>query len=389
VLGGGKALPLAIAAAAAFAIVAVGLLGALLGRSQPEAPSREPLAAVVPEPPPVLPPPMPEPAAPMAFPMPPPVEFPPPEPIVLERPEPMQPPMPRAGALEANVEPPGRYKVGDVVRQTVLVSRKTAYQVAGVDFTFSADYQFESSILIAKVNADGSMAAVQTIAAAKLLDADGNSKPSLADAVSKAPGMKFDLAIASDGTVTALEGLMDPLRVDRKDDELSRSLRLGTLLDADGWKELAGLTFFQPGTPLKPKATWNRPTRHDWGPLGDWSGKTVFASAGRSAGRGTLERIDFRHDLSHRAPKAGADRELPIRIVKAEFRTVAAGGAILFDPAMARTSSADELFHVRGSLIVTLDGLNAAVGLDERQAFRIVIDQPKEQALVGQPPRMP
>ncbi len=383
VLGEGRALPLAIAAATAFALVAVGLLGALLGSSRP-APAPVPVAQAVP--PEAIPDPAPA-IAPEPVPPPPVVPEPAPMPVVPPPPpEPMPVPMPRAGALEATIEPPGRYKVGDVVRQAVVVSRRSTYTVAGVDLASSADYRLESSIVIAKVNADGSLAATQTIATAKLVDADRDSKAGLTAALEKAQGMKFGIAVAADGSVTAIEDLADPIRVERKDDDPTRSFRLSALVDADGWKELAGLTFFQPGAPLKPKASWTRPAAHEWGPLGRWSGRTVYLSAGRPAGRGALERIDYRHDLSHAPPKAGADAALPIRIAKADFRTVAAGGAILFDSATARTVSADELFHVRGSLAVALDGLIAPVAVEERQSFQLVIGEPKEQELQGRPP---
>ncbi len=377
VLGEGRALPLALAAAAAFAVVAVGLLGALIGSTRP-APVAQAVAPEVPPPPaPTIVPELAPPAPPMLVPA--------PEPMPVPLPPPPSP-MPRAGALEASVEPPGRYKVGDVVRQAVLVSRRSKYTVAGVDLASSSDYRLDSSIVIAKVNADGSLAAMQTIATAKLLDADRDSKAGLAAALEKAQGRKFGIAIAADGSATAIEGLDDPIRVERKDDDPTRSFRLSALVDADGWKELAGLTFFQPGAQLKPKSTWAKPAAHEWGLLGRWSGRTLFASMGRSAGRGALERIDFRHDLSHAPPAAGADGALPIRIAKADFRTVAAGGAILYDPATARTASADELFHVRGSLAVALDGLIAPVTVEERQSFQLVIGEGREQELLGRPP---
>jgi hypothetical protein len=389
VLGEGRALPLAIAAATACAVVAVGLLGALLGSSRRPAEPLAQAAPAVPAPilaPEVAPPPAPPVVEPL--PIPPVLAVPEPEPMVVPpQPEPMAQPMPRAGVLQAAIEPPGRYKVGDVVRQAVLVTRRSTYNIAGVDLASASVYRLDSSIVVTKVNADGSLVATQTIATAKLVDADRDSKAGLAAALEKAQGMKFEIAVAPDGSAT-VNGLADPIRVERKDDDPTRSFRLSALLDADAWKELAGLTFFQPGAPLKPKATWSRPAAHEWGPLGRWSGKTVYASAGRTPGRGALERIDYRHDLAH-APKAGADNGLPIHVAKADFRTVAAGGAILYEPATARTVSADELFQVRGSLIVTLEGLNATIAVEERQSFQMVIGEPKEQALIGRPPAAP
>ena len=393
--GSGRALSVAIAVAAGFAVVAVGLLGALIGsRRTPEIRSNEPVAQVAVEPAPI-----PKPAVIPDLPIfdPPPVEpMPPaPEPVIPPKPEPVPVPpapavRPRAGTLESNVEPAGRYRVGDVIRQEVSFARKSAYQIAGVDLGQSAEYGFQSSIVIAKVRADGSLVAVQTIGSTKLIAADADMKANLTDALEKVQGTKFEIAVAPNGEITGLEGLKDPVRIARSKDaaDPTQSLRLWSLLDSDAWKELAGLTFFQPGQPLKPKASWSKPAEHDWGPLGRWSGKTVFLASGKPA-KSKLERIDFRHDLSHRPPTAEAQKDLPIHLAKADFRIVAAGGAILYDPATSRATAADELFRVRGSLIATLEGLNAVIAMEETQAFRLIVGEPKEQALVGRPPASP
>ena len=50
--------------------------------------------------------------------------------------------------------------------------------------------------------------------------------------------------------------------------------------------------------------------------------------------------------------------------------------------------SADELFHVRGSLAVALDGLIAPVTVEERQSFQLVVGEGKEQELFGRPPAL-
>lgn len=390
---GGRPVRLALAVAAAFAVLAVGLLGALIGtRRAFEERRSEPIAEAVPVPIVRQPDPDPVPQPADVVPVPPmrPAAIPDLPPEVPPAPPPHLPAPPRAGALEATIEPAGHYKVGDVIRQDVLFSRSSSYQIAGVDLAQSAEYAIQSSIEIAKVNADGSMVAVQTVDATRLIRSDAEMKAELADALDKAKGTKFELAIAPNGDVTALDGLKDPIRVKRGNDaDPSRSLRLWSLLDADAWKELAGLTFFQPGQPLKPKASWSRSTQHDWGPLGKWDGKTLFVAAGKQPGRGQLERIDYRHDLAHVPPKAGADRDLPIRISKADFRIVSAAGAILYDPGTSRATMADEWFRVRGSLIVTLDGLNATIAMEEQQAFRLTIGEPKVRDLVGRPPADP
>src|SRR5262249_7447735 len=156
----------------------------------------------------------------------------------------------------------------------------------------------------------------QKITAARLLDADPAIRPTLAEALQKAVGAEFEIAVGSGGEVTSLKGPKDPVRVLAGNNAAGPTLRLWSLLDADAWKEISGLTFFQPDRPLKAGEKWSRRMSHDWGPLGSWTGQTTFRSAGERAG---LARIDYGHEMTYRPPGDAKD-ELPFRVLRAEFK---------------------------------------------------------------------
>jgi hypothetical protein len=112
---------------------------------------------------------------------------------------------------------------------------------------------------------------------------------------------------------------------------------------------------------------------HGWGPLGSWSGKTVYAAAGKQAGR---ERIVYAHQVKYQPPD-GASRGLPFQVQKADFKPLTAEGAILFDADKGKVAAAEESFRVRGSLVVSVAGTEAAIEMDETQHFLLRILEQK------------
>ena len=148
-------------------------------------------------------------------------------------------------------------------------------------------------------------------------------------------------------------------------------------------KELAAVTLLQPQSRTEGE-TWNRPIAHDWGPLGGWGGRTTYRVNGKQSG---MDRIDFRHALTYRQPKPGAGDDLPLRVVRAEFRSPSATGSVLYDAAAGRVTRAEETFQVRGRVVVSAITSDAVVDLDERQDFQLVIREPKHRVLKGVPKR--
>ena len=269
------------------------------------------------------------------------------------------------------------YKVGDTFTQEVMVTRKSVFRVAGLDVEKWAQYSITSSFTITKVEPDGSLVAEQTIQGGKLLDADPDMKGPVTDALEKTKGVKFEVTVRSDGVVKEIKGLKDAVQIRQGPDvAVGQSLRLWSLLDSDAWKELDGLTFFQPeevspGAP--PLKKWTRPTTHDWGALGSWGGQTVYTKGGKQPGKPGLTRFEYRHDLKYKAPEAGAVSSLPLKIMKSDFKLQTAGGVIGFNTTARKVAAAEEAFRVRGTVLASLAGIEVQIDLEEQQGFRVTM----------------
>ncbi|HEX4609431.1 MAG TPA: hypothetical protein VH092_14635 [Urbifossiella sp.] len=278
------------------------------------------------------------------------------------------------------------YRVGETFDQEVTVTRRSVLSVLGTGVPQTAAYTFTSRLAIEAVGPDGSLVVRQRVETTRLGDCDPASRGVLEDALKKTKDATFEITVGAAGEVTGLKGLGDPVRVDAKNDPIGgQSLRVSSLLDADGWKELAGLTFFRPDRPLAVGEKWARPMTHSWGALGSWYGRTRYTAVGRRDG---AERVEYAHEMTYRPP-AGGGMELPFRILRAEFKPEAAGGAIRYDAARGRVTAAEESFRVRGVLVVSAAGVEAAVEMEESQGFRLRIMEPGARALEGQNPTAP
>jgi hypothetical protein len=297
------------------------------------------------------------------------------------RPVPQFPEPPRVGKLVT--EPAGRYKVGDTFGQDVTVTRASAFGILGIVTSQGAEYSLTSRCEVTAVNADGSITVTQTVQAGKLLDASADMKEPLTDALKKAVGAKVEMAIAQNGKVTALKGLDDPLQLKVGRDAERQTLRLWSVLDADAWKELAGLTFFQPDKPGV-DTKWTRDFAHDWGPLGSWLGRTDYQTAKKPDKDGT-HKVGYVHAISHRPAKGGGN--LPVAFTNVSFPSVQAGGAIKYDPKVNRVTTAEELFHVRGGVTAAFGGADATVEVEEKQLFRLAVSEVVPRQLVGEKPK--
>lgn len=277
-----------------------------------------------------------------------------------------------------DVLPGARYKVGDTFTQEVLVTRKSLFRVAGLDVEKWARYAITSSFTIIQIDPEGSLMAEQTILSGQLLDADPDMKEPITAALGKIKGTRLEVTVRANGEVAELKGLKDAVQVRTGPDvAVGQSLRLWSLLDSDAWKELNGLTFFQPEQPSPgdlPLKKWSRPTTHDWGALGSWSGQTKYALVGKQApAKPGLARYEYRHDLKYQAPNAGADGTLPLKILKSDFKLVSAGGVIGYNPTVLKVAAAEEVFRVRGAVLASLAGIEVLIELEEQQAFRVTV----------------
>lgn len=375
------------------AVATVGLVAAAVAtRHRPARPETTqapppPVAAVPPvaDRQPDAKPPEPKPAAPKPA-EPKPVE---PKPAAVPEPANPVPPAgpPRVGVLQ--VEPAGRYRVGEVFEQQVVVGRTSAFGLGGgelpglglLNMSQEASYSFGSTLTVARVNADGSAVVEQKIHTAKLVTADADMRDTLADALVKSVGTKFELTIGPAGEVTKMKGFDDPIRVkiDRNPLLGGQSLRMWSLLSEDAWKGMAEVTFFQP-EPVKPGAKWARPLTHDWGPLGSWKGKTNYAPG---KPQGNTEVYDYAHDIAHQPARGGAGGLMQLEVANLRFSPPESRGTIRYDPATRRVTAAEERFHVRGKIDMSALGADVAVEVSELQTFQVTVGEGKVRDLVA------
>lgn len=147
--------------------------------------------------------------------------------------------------------------------------------------------------------------------------------------------------------------------------------QLTSVIDEDGWKELAELTFVVPPEAQRASEPWKRQMTHDWGALGSWSGITTFAP---QPPQDQIVQIAFVREMNYTVPRAGASG-LPFQIRDAAFELQQASGAITFDIAEQRVRNATENFDVRGKVSVELAGVGVQIELIERQRIEIRLSE--------------
>jgi hypothetical protein len=251
--------------------------------------------------------------------------------------------------------------------QEVVVSRVSHYGVLGTDMGQETQYSFVSRFT-AEHQAGGGLEVLQKVEAVRLDKADSSLEARLNGLLQKTRGATYRMTLSPAREVTSFSGDKEALNVLSGAGPLGgTSFLLWSFLDADGWKELAGVSFFRPRQPARDRDRWARPLTHAWGPLGRWEGQVGYAHTGRQAG---LERYDYVLDLAYRPPGPGGGG-LPFHLGRSDFRVQAARGALAYDPARRRVAAAEELFHVRGRLVVAALGVEAEVDVDEVQVFRL------------------
>jgi hypothetical protein len=253
--------------------------------------------------------------------------------------------------------------------QEVVISRRSRYLVLGAEMGQDVQYVLVSRFRVKKKDSEGGMVVEQKVEGVRLSNADPAMQAQLNALLQKTKGATFTLTVNPRREVTKFEGDSEAIQVFAGANPLGGpSFLLWSFLDRDGWKELAEVSFFQPPKSVQRGDKWERPMTHSWGPLGSWAGKVHFQSSGEQAG---LPRFDYALDLSYKPPGKGGG--LPFDIGKAEFQIQTARGAIAYQPKRRRVAAAEEHFHVRGALAVSLLGMDSVIQMDEAQVFRLRI----------------
>lgn len=248
--------------------------------------------------------------------------------------------------------------------QEVIFDRNSASATVGFEFRDHAQMAFLSSFQ-ADPNAAHLRTFVQRIEAVHLDRAADAVETSLNRLLRQARGATFRIELTTDGNMASFKGKPEALAV--AEQVPGRSLLLTSTLDADGWKELATLTFFQPPKKLPPGGQWSRDEEHAWGPLGRWTGKIVYTAPVKV---GKWRRYHYRHLLAYHPPKSGLT-ELPLLLEARQFRLLRAEGDIDYDPVRRRVVAAEEDFAVHGIFSAGALGVTVPVEGVEEQRFRV------------------
>lgn len=255
--------------------------------------------------------------------------------------------------------------------QQVDIQRNPQFAVQGVNIHQQIHYQILSSFDVYSPDANGNRKAVQTVSNATLVEADPLSQAVFTQSLAELQGRKFTYLVDKFSEVVSMEGHQDNTKTVDIQRPNSKGMLVSTVIDEDGWKELAQLTLFQPPATGRSARSFVRKTTHDWGSLGSWYGKTSFA--GRVFGRDT-KRFGYKHQLEYIPPDKEAipaNDPLPFKIDSAEFRAYEAWGEIHYNTKFQRVTSVREVFHARGTIATSMLGIASTVDVDEKQVFTI------------------
>lgn len=262
--------------------------------------------------------------------------------------------------------------------QELIVDRNPAFSMAGLK-EFKQEFKFRavSEILIKPTEKDGFRKVIQKIVAAKLLSADSISKKSLEESVKKLIGKTFTYTLDRRQKLFDFKGEVDkPKTLELKDltsisGFTGEGMMMSSVMDLDGWREMAQLTFLLPDDKKK---KWTDQMGHDWGDLGKWTGETRFEKKSKSNG---LQRIDYAHYMTY-VPNFGKSK-LPFKIDSMKFNSSEAGGRLFFDEKNKRIQSLTERFKVNGALTTSLLGTSVKMTMSETQTFKLSLHEQNPQ----------
>lgn len=252
--------------------------------------------------------------------------------------------------------------------QVVDIRREPSFSVQGLTTKQSLHYQVSSQLNVADGSSDGFTNVVQIVLDTRLLSADEVSKANFAKALEDLKRQQYTYLLNHFGEVIEFTGHKKSRATMPVDLASAAGFQLTSVIDEDGWKELAELTFVRPPPDVAPADSWQRQMSHDWGTLGSWAGLTSFEPQPATA---SISKITFVRHMNYRPPDGGGEG-IPFKISSANFTIQRASGSIDFDSVNDRVLHATEDFQVTGKVTAELTGIGVDIQLKESQ--RITID---------------
>jgi hypothetical protein len=252
-------------------------------------------------------------------------------------------------------------KPGDSFLQELIVSQNPTFNVLGIVIQSPMSYSVVSRFLVEDMGPRGYTVA-QRIEGARLLHADNLTSGMILPALSRMPGTIFRMHLDHGMNVVHFAGGNPQMLFAARNLPGGMGLQTASLMDLDGWREMAQATFFQPPGPLTANRTyWIKPMTHNWGPLGAWVGQTLYMYSGS---KGPLHQFSYGHRMNH-VPARGQ--------IGAAFHALEAAGTILFDGSRGRVVGGEERFRVAGRINMNVLGQNAGIDIQETQTFQFRI----------------
>ncbi len=255
--------------------------------------------------------------------------------------------------------------------QRVEVLHDPSYEILGQNFADKSRYQILSKLELRPRAADGSREVSQVIEQTRLELAGDTTRELYESALRDLIGQQYTFTLNSRDEVikfTGFGGKTTSAPVTRSGMEGFASV---TVIDQDGWKEIAQLSFLQPDRSIAAGQPWTRPMSHDFNELGSWQGTTTFTLQGPE-GAGT--RYNYVHDMTYTPPKGGPGL-LPFDISDVDFKATKAEGSFVFDPTHGHVTDVRETFEMEGSLGASVLAGSATVKLREHQELTIQLSR--------------
>jgi hypothetical protein len=294
----------------------------------------------------------------------------PPLPVVsTPTPKPPTQPIPASPSTPAPPTQPQPTSKPQTLYQEIDVQRQPKFSILGSVTAQDLHYQMLSELRVGVADDKGLRKIEQYVRDTKLLKADELSQGMFEGSLRDLIGWQFTFQVNRRGDIIEWKGGPP---AGRKAARVERGAELGfmvtSVMDEDGWKEMAQLSFFVPEEQTAGSQTWVRKMTHDFGPLGSWVGETHYTP---KEGQGSAPlQIDYIHKMAYKPPAKGIGG-LPFTVADATFKPEIAAGTFHYDKQAGRVMQVQERFLVKGSLATELLGQAAAVEMEEDQLITV------------------
>jgi hypothetical protein len=254
--------------------------------------------------------------------------------------------------------------------QQIDVQRAPKLSILGAVSVQDLRYQVLSELRLDEPDVQNVRSVHQLILDTRLVKSDDLSRAMYEESLRELKGWQFTYKLNGRGDVVEwINGPAHGRKAAPVEPKGAQGFLVTSVMDEDGWKEMAQLSFFVPDEPATGNQARSRPMNHDFGPLGTWYGQTRFV---RKPSENGLLCVDYVHHMTYKPPDKNRG-DLPFAIKDAMFEPEVAGGTIYFDTQVGRVQTAKERFVVKGKFSTEIFGQVSVVQVEEQQAIIIRI----------------